>query len=291
MKKTLIIFTSLILFNSCVELEHYNRYLKYHNIVILSDMSSRLTNRPPKDLEEIRKIMQFFKDECVKPGEKIGDKSSILFSTFSEKVIASIDIGKIKGLAERQQFINSAGKYQNNGLSYQIDAFEQKIKNAYVNIRNPGLDLISMLIEKIENEPIIKKDTFLTNGIDTTFINYENHLYIFTDGYLEYANKSENGQFHFGGSEIKNARQFCVEKGVDIIQALELNKSLCLPSYKSDFNQFIHLHILETHERDKNEKLQTYKFPKGLRDNEILESVWRKWAKDSGFKCFSWKKY
>jgi hypothetical protein len=38
-------------------------------------------------------------------------------------------------------------------------------------------------------------------------------------------------------------------------------------------------------------KFMTYKFPKGLRDNEILEGVWQKWAKESGFKTFEWKKY
>ena len=28
-------------------------------------------------------------------------------------------------------------------------------------------------------------NTILINGIDTTFVNYDNHFYIFTDGYLE----------------------------------------------------------------------------------------------------------
>ena len=60
---------------------------------------------------------------------------------------------------------------------------------------------------------------------------------------------------------------------------------------KEEKNKTINLHVYETHERDKNEKLQTYNFEKGVRDNEILEAVWRKWAKESGFKSFEWKKY
>ncbi len=268
-----------------------NKHLTYQNIVILSDMSSRIDNKPPKDVEEIHKIVQFFKNDCVKPGEKIGDKSCIIFSAFSGKIIASIDVEKIKNLGEKQQFINSTGKYEKSGLAYEINDFEQKVQTAYVNTRNKGIDLISILIEKLENEPIIKENTYLTNGIDTTFVNYDNHIYIFTDGYLEYQDKSTNSQYYFGTPEIDKLRQFCVDNKVEVTKALENNHSLCLPLSKSIKNQYVNLHILETHERDKNERLQIYKYSKGQRDNEILEAVWRKWAKESGFKSLEWRKY
>lgn len=290
MKPFFVLFATLFLLQSCMP-EAQNKSLTYQNIVILSDLSSRIYNKPPKDTIEIHKIVQYFKNECVKPGEKIGDKSSIYFSSFSDKGIATIDIDKIKNLGDKQQFINSTGKYKNNGLNYQIDDFEQKVKSAYANIRNKGLDLISILIEKIENEPIIKKDTYLTDGVNTTYINYDNHIYIFTDGYLEYLNKSTNKQFYFGSSEIDKIRQFCKVNNVDIPTALKTNQLLCLPPTKNKKNQFINLHILETHERDKNDKLQIYEYPTGQRDNEILEAVWRKWATESGFKSFEWKKY
>lgn len=290
MKNILIVCSVIVLFSSCFP-ETQNKQLTYQNIVILSDFSSRLTNKPPKDTVEIHNIVQYFKNECVKPGEKIGDKSSICFSSFSDKVIATIDIGKIKNLGEKQQFINSTGKYQGNGLSYQIDEFNQKVKNAYANIRNNGLDLISILIEKIENEPIVKEETSLTDGVETTYINYENHIYIFTDGYLEYGNKSVNNQFYFGKDEINKVRQYCIANKVNIQTALDTNSSLCLTPIKNKKNKLVNLHILETHERDKNDKLQQYDYPIGQRHNEILEAVWRKWAAESGFKSFDWKKY
>jgi hypothetical protein len=66
---------------------------------------------------------------------------------------------------------------------------------------------------------------------------------------------------------------------------------LCLPPSESRNNKYLNLHILETHERDFDTRNQAYKHPKGLRDNEILETVWRKWAIESGFKSFEWKKY
>jgi hypothetical protein len=273
--------------------EPQNKYLTYQNIVIISDMSSRLNNRPPKDIAKIHEIVQCFKNKCVKPGEKIGDKSSISFSAFSEKIATCIDIDKIKDLGDKQSFINSTGKYKDCGLEKKLADFEDTVKYLYNRIVNPGLDLISILIEKIENENIVKQNKAITDGIDTTFINYENHIYIFTDGYLEYAlsERRQNSQYYFGASEIERVRQYCVNNGVNITTALETDQSLCLPICESKVSQYLNLHILETHERDKDMRFQTYRHPRGLRDNEILEAVWQKWATESGFKSIKWKKY
>jgi hypothetical protein len=290
MQKTLIFSLLILLFLSC-GVEPQNKNLTYQNIIILSDMSSRIKNKPLKDLAEIKKIVDYFKNECVKPGKKIGDKSSISFSTFSDKMPISIDIEKIKNLGEKQRFINSTGEYENSGLIEKIKNFEQEVTSTYANTSNKGLDLISILAEEIENKSIIKENKYLTDGIDTTFINYENHIYIFTDGYLEYVNKKSNSQYYFGNVEIEKIRKICKENNIDISEALESNSFLKLPAVSIRQNKFINLHILETHERDKNEILQTYKHQKGLRDNEILKVVWRKWSEESGFKSFEWNKY
>jgi hypothetical protein len=291
-----------LLLNSCGP-KPQNKHLTYQNIVILADMSDRLDSMingstknqqyPPKDIDEIHKIVQYFKDECVKPGEKIGDKSSIYFSAFSQNASVLIDIDGIKDLSAKQSFINSTGNYADCGLEQQLADFENKVKNYYATIKNPGLDLISVLMEKITNENIVKSDNLITDGIDTTFICYENHIYIFTDGYLEYAfsQKQKNSQYYFGANEVNKVRQYCKNNNLDVATALNNDTSLCLPRYETGNNKFINLHILETHERDKNTYLQTYSNPKGLRDNEILEVVWRRWATESGFKSFEWKKY
>lgn len=298
--KYIVSITTLFLLSSCLP-ESKIQSLTYQNIIILSDLSDRIEptinevipnqQYPPKDIEEIQKILKFFKDECVKPGEKIGDKSSILFSTFTSESETSIDIDKIKDLGSKQQFINSTGKYKKNGLSHEIDVFNKKVRNAYKNIRNEGLDLLSVVIDKIENKSYVKENKVFTNGIDSTYINFDNHIYIFTDGYLEYKGKSTNSQFYFGKNEIEKVRAYCKSQNVDIKTALCKNKSFCLPPVINKRNQLVNLHILETHERDKDTKLQKYSNPIGLRDNEILQAIWRKWAIESGFKSFEWKKY
>lgn len=285
-----ILTVIILLVTSCGPVAQ-NTNVTYQNLVILSDMSSRLDNKASKDIIEIHKLVEFFKNECVKPGKKLGDKSSISFSKFSGITLASIDISKLETLAEKQQFVNSTGNYQDGGLKKQIEYFEQKVKEAYNDKRNQGLDLISILSEKINTEAIIKTNENLVNDLDTTFINYENHIYIFTDGYLEYLNKDINNQFYFGISEIDKIRQYAKKEAMDISKVLEAKNTFGLPPVKNSKNQHINLHILETHERDKNESLQTYRYPKGLRDNEILEAVWKKWALESGFNSFEWKKY
>lgn len=285
------LFALLVFATSCDGTKKENKTLTYKNIVILADLSSRIQNKPLKDNEEIFKILQYFRNECVKPGEKIGDKSSISFSSFFNESIASIDLNSIESVGEKQQFINSTGKYKDKGLDYAIKEFQNKVRDSYSTKSNEGLDLISVFVDKINKDQIIKKNITKSNGKDSVFINFENEVYIFTDGYLEYKNKAVNSQFYFGVNEIDKVRKFCMQNNIGIKQALETESSLCLTPSNHVANSDINLHILETHERDKDDRLQTYKYPQGLRDNEILEVVWRKWANDSGFKSFEWKKY
>ena len=91
--------------------------------------------------------------------------------------------------------------------------------------------------------------------------------------------------------ENDNLAEIVASNNVVVTKALDDNPSLCLPPYKGKKHKIVTLHIMETHERDKNDKLQTYKHPIGLRDNEILQAVWRKWAIESGFKDLTWDKY
>jgi len=290
MKKILIIASAILFMTSCSS-ESQDKHLRYNNIVILSDMSSLFKNEPQKDLDKIQGIIQYFKDTCVMPGEKIGDKSSLSFSTFSNNDIISVDISKIKNLGEKQCFINSTGKYKYNGFDQKIAEFEQKIRKTYDDAEDEGLDLISLLLEKIKNTSLLKGKTFFSDGINTTNISYDNHIYIFTDGYLEYKGNSKNNQFYYGNLDIRKVREYCIKYKVDIDQALESNVSFCLPVTQNVKDQEITLHIMETHERDKNAKFLTYNNPIGQRDNEILEAVWKKWANESGFVDLIWEKY
>ena len=130
-----------------------------------------------------------------------------------------------------------------------------------------------------------------SDGGDSVFINFENHIYVFTDGYLEYLGRSQNDQFYFGSQEIQQLRDYCNLNHLKPSEALVLDPNLGLPALFSEKNRFVNLHILETHARDKDVNRMTWANNSGVRDNEILEAVWRKWANESGFKSFEWKEY
>jgi hypothetical protein len=249
-------------------------------------LSNRVDNKfyPLKDFESIKNILNFFKNECVQPGKKIGDKSILKFGTFSQSPIIKIDIGQIEDISTKQFFVN-------HKLNQELLTFSKNIKNRYRVERNPGLDLISLLIEKINNQDIVKlnKDhTFRNRKLVDVF---DNHIFIFTDGYLEYLKTGSSGQFYFGANEINKLRLYCLKNKLNVNEALIKKPELGLTPYKINNNMLVNLHVYETLERDKDPKLLVYKNPVGLRDNEILEAVWRKWATESGFKSFEWKKY
>lgn len=292
MKSLFTLFGISLLFNSCLP-ESNNKHLSYKNIIILSDMSDRILNEdfPQKDIKEIHKIINFFESECVKPGEKIGDKSSICFSPLSQNNIISVDIDKIKELGDKQSYINSTGKYKNRGLKKDLLEFEKSIAEKYMNINDKGLDLLSILLEKVKNENIIKTDRIITNGIDSTFIHYENDIYIFTDGYLEYSLKANNNQFRFGCTKINQIRKYCKNNKISVEEALNQNPELGLLPVKNGLHRNIQIHVVETFERGFKKKTQNYDYEVGFRDNEILKIVWDKWIIESGFKKPIWRTY
>jgi hypothetical protein len=148
------------------------------------------------------------------------------------------------------------------------------------------------LIDKIENDNLIKEDTFFTDGIDTTFINFENHIYIFTDGYLETKNRpgSTIGTFYFSETEIENIRNFAKCNNVSPEEALRMNEAFRLPKAPQRKNMLAKIHVLETDDRKYNAVQGEWESSYGLKDNDILKAVWRRWAKDSNFKGeLNWK--
>ena len=262
--------------------------ITYKNIIILSDLSDRLEKKPNKDIEEIKTITdEFYK--FVNPRVKIGDKSCLLFTTFSEKEIKKIDLSSIVKTTDRQHFINSTGACKGKGFKEALMDLHVKIKATYNDTKKRnkgGLDLISLLVDKIENESILKPDQ-----AGHFPIYYDHHIYIFTDGYLEYTLKNSNNQFRFGNKEIEKLRKYCTQKNISIQQALKEMPSLGLPAVKRANHKRVSLHIMETHSHDKDDGTLSYKNPIGKRDNEILKAVWSKWAIESGFKAIEWNTY
>lgn len=264
--------------------------LYYDNIMIYSDLSNRLDNTP-NDTMVIYQIANYFITDCVKPGIKVNDRSSINFSRvnmFNSKCSTSkIDIGEIISLEEKQKYVND--KIYPTNLSNDIKKFKETVACNYLGRDNDGLDILSLLYSEINSGNHIKSSTFLYGENDTTKIIFYNHLFLFTDGYLEYNIKTGNSDFYFGQSQIENIRQYCKLNKVSPEFAIKNNLKFKIRPLISDNNKFVNLYLMETYDRGLNELKGTLKNTGDLSDNNILKLVWKTWANESGFRVFVWK--
>lgn len=264
--------------------------IEYDNIMIYTDLSSRL-NKNPSDILVINQIVDFFKKECVKPGIKVNDRSAISFSRANHQrsncPSAKIDIGQFKNLEEKQQFVNDKAK--NEGLSKSILVFKNRVKCNYQERDNGGLDLLSLIYQEVNSGNHIKKHDYLISPTDTTTIYYHNHLFIFTDGYLEYSTASGSKDFYYSENQIDALRKFCRSNKVSPEIAIKNNPKFKIRPLVSENNKLVNLYVLETDDRGFNVQKGTYKNTGDLSDNNLLRLVWKVWAEESGFKNFEWK--
>lgn len=292
MKKYLLpIFA--IAFSGCTEkccAPETQQELTYENIMIYSDLSSRM-NKNPNDKSVISQILDYFVQECVKPGIKVNDRSSVGFSRInhyrSQCPSARIDIESIKNLTEKQKYVNSTSK--DRTLKEDIGKFKDQLDCNYLENDSGGLDILSLLYNEINSSKYIKNNTNIFNGKDTTVISYVNHIFIFTDGYLEYSKESGNLELYFGYGEIEKLRQICLDENRSVREILSKCPNMRLKPLDSENNKKINLYIMETDDRGLNEETGTLKHTGELSDNNILRTVWELWAIESGFKSFTWK--
>jgi HKD family nuclease len=264
--------------------------ITYDNIIILADLSSRLnsTRFQNKDISVIEQIASYWMSDCVKPGIKIGDKSSISFApanSFKYRYASiSIDLDekyKSTELEDKQRYVNSP-----TGLKKDLEDFIKSVKNVYSSQNNSGgLDLISLVCKGIGNGELKIKN-------DDAVCHFRNHLFIFTDGYLEFDAKVGNTQYYFGEKQIQSIRKYCEQNDLDDpMLALQKHPEFKLKPYRSDKNGLIDLYVMETLDRgfipEKGVNLQRA----GMIDNDILKAVWTVWATESGFKSINWQEW
>ncbi|NUM50679.1 MAG: hypothetical protein HUU48_06130 [Flavobacteriales bacterium] len=264
--------------------------IEYDNIMIYTDLSSRM-NKKPSDTLVINQIVDFFVSGCVKPGIKVNDRSAILFSRAnyqrSNCPTAKIDIGQFKNLEEKQKFVNN--KSHNKNLKDAISEFKNIVRCNYAERDKGGLDLLSLIYQEVNTGNHIKKPEYLISETDTTTLYFHNHLFIFTDGYLEFSTTAGSKDFYYGEPQIEALRKFCRTNKVSPEEAIRNNPQFKIRPLVSENNKLVNLYILETDDRGFNVQKGTLKNTGDLSDNNILRLVWKIWAKESGFRHFEWR--
>ena len=287
------LFLGLILLftgSSCL-VEPTSDTIVYNNLSIYSDISNRL-DHAPNDSIIIEQLIQYFIEDCVKPGIKINDRSAISFSKLnnfnSNCRRGRVDLNNFKeNLNDKQQFVNNTSS---TNLNTAIDELRESILCSYKERDLRGLDIVSLLRHEIANGLCNKDSKTIITQYDTTYLNYENHLFLFTDGYLEFRKKGADSDFYFGYKEIDRIRRRMKKTGeTDITEFLIAHPEYSIPFVDHSNAKDIHLYVLETYDRGINKKYGTIKNAGPLSDNNILKHVWEFWAENSGFKSFTWR--
>jgi hypothetical protein len=248
-------------------------------------------NKKPSDTIVINQIVDFFVTGCVKPGIKVNDRSAISFLRANHQrsncPSSRIDIGQFKNLEEKQQFVNN--KSDNVNLSKAILEFKSSLICNYLERDKGGLDLLSLIYQEVNTGNLIKKPEYLISETDTTTLYFHNHLFIFTDGYLEFSTSTGSKDFYYSEPQIQAIRKFCRINKVSPEKAIIDNPQFKLRPLVSENNKLVNLYILETDDRGFNIEKGTLKNTGDLSDNNILRIVWKVWAEESGFNNFEWK--
>ena len=290
MRYPLITFTLLFILVGCNSKPKEKLVLKYNNILIYSDLSNRI-DKSPNDSIIINQIFDYFISSCVMPKTKINDRSSLFFSKVNAynsacKGLNKIDINDFEIGRERQRYVND--KNTNRCLKFDLKKLRDYINCSYNSRDEYGLDILSLLHQQIESGINIKNTIFLKGEHDSTEVQFVNHLFLFTDGYLEFTKTEGNDKLYFGSKEIKAVREYCKLNNLTPIDAIRKQPNFKLMPLKSINNQHVNLYVLETYDREINPINGTIKNSGPLSDNNILKAVWEIWAKESGFKNFVW---
>lgn len=264
--------------------------LNYNNITIYSDLSNRLS-KSPNDRVVINQLKDYFVKECVKPGQKVNDCSSLAYSRMnsynSNCSSFTIDIETVGNVTEKAKFVNNKGS--GITLNKALSSLDSVVDCSYKETDSIGLDILSLLYNEINDGRPIKQNRSVFNGSDSTLFQFNNHVFIFTDGYLEFSRSHGNLNLYFGRPEIDRVRALCQQKKQTPLQVLSSCPNLRLMPLQSENNKLVNLYVMETDDRGLNVQTGTLRYTGELSDNHILKTVWELWAAESGFRQFSWK--
>lgn len=185
---------------------------------------------------------------------------------------------------EKQKYVNNTSKGKT--LDKDLENFRAQVDCTYEERDDGGLDILSLLYNEIRDGNHIKFDKAL---MDCTNLKFHNHLFIFTDGYLEYNKNHSNLDFYFGIEEINSVRQIAEQENKQVRDILIRCPTLRLKPLEHENNKHINLFVMETADRGHNAQTGTINYSGDLSDNNILKAVWELWAIESRFRSFTWK--
>lgn len=287
-KRILVFIFFILIFVSCSDneiiLEKKDKLI-LHNIIIISDVTNRITSwpKPIHDTVIINNLIDYFNQEIIRPGKLTNPRHIIQFynlnpfSSSNCNGISKIDLLEMKNGIEKSKYVNS----KKNGATLNNDllSLKQTIQCQY-KIQDKSGDILNSLNQIFVFNENIKNSQSIYDSILEADQVWENDVFLFTDGYLEF-NNMKNSKFSTPSSKIFQIRKLCLQNKKNPSEILDIYPNLKLePILNKAFNH-IKLHILEAYDRGIDKTTGISK--EAISDEIILKSLWNKWALESGF--------
>lgn len=280
-----------VLFSCDTNDDNFDRItLEYDNILIFSDVSNRILG-DQNDINQIESILDYFVSNCVKPGIKINDRSSLRFYKIGYSPnnceTKEIDLESFQSLEQKQKYVNNNNG--SGGLTLDLKLLLEGINCTYEKADQVQPDVITMISIDVSNGDNIKHDKAVFDGQDSIFFKYNNRLVVFTDGYLGYSGQEIDGDFQIGPKELDDIRKLCRANDMNVYDLLKICPELRIRPFKHANNALVDLYVLETDDQGFDPITGNFSNPGPLSDNNILKAFWEFWAAESGYKSLTWK--
>jgi hypothetical protein len=178
---------------------------------------------------------------------------------------------------EKSKYVNS--KSIGNTLNNDLLNLKETIQCQYKTQDKSGDILNSLNQIFVLDENIMNSQPKYYSILEASQV-WENDVFLFTDGYLEF-NNMKNSKFSTPSSKIIEIRKLCLQNKKNPTDILDTYPNLKIePILNKAFNH-IKLHILETYDRGIDKTTGISK--EAISDEIILKSLWNKWALESGF--------
>lgn len=294
----LISISSLLFLSSCnnntsdsTNSSNDTVYINDYNVLLVPDLSNRINpNIHPKPVNDTTILFNILDNvvTLIDLNNRSVNQKDIYKLDFINQKILNNNVCDAKELViDLNKFgndLSGASEYLRTGIKSDVSAFKSNIKSIYdYSLKNTaGADLWNYFNENISKSlkkttPIEIKSEDRTSDESIFFKQYKNVVVIFTDGYIENANKTKG--YNLDPSLIEKIRKDYLASGNKNLKEYITSNPEYLLHNTTNSLEGTNILILETIDRSLNKNGVALKQPT---DFQIMKILWEQWLTDSG---------
>lgn len=259
-----------------------------YNVVIVPDLSNRINPKIyPKAVHDtilINALMDHAVDFLNIKNRQLNQLDVYKFDFVNNGILNKNVVVSDALKIDLRQFKNKGADvvdYINNKMPVDVDTFKHNVAKVYEYALNhpSGSDLWNYFNETINNSVVkVPDDTsFIASSYTNVIKRNQNVLILFTDGYIESANKGKG--YTLGGKAVDDVRNAFLKSGSKDLKTFIYSHPECQLNKTTNSLNGLNIMINELIDRSKDANGVALKQPT---DFQIMKIIWEKWLKDSG---------